>query len=168
MAKLIFPKIRPLLAAAPASRQTGISLVEIMVTLAIIGVATSLVLLTIPTRPLFKQETTRLQETLEQTADRSRITGQPMGLVIEGQTYSPAIWQNGSWRLLASYTLSADIRIQIDGAPPAPPEDDAPLVPAIIFDPLGHTQPVTLDLIRNRAGTRLTLRPDGTVGMEAL
>lgn len=168
MARLTFPKTHPPLPVATESRQTGISLVEIMVTLAIIGVATSLVLLTIPTRPLFKQETTRLQETLEQTAGRSRITGQPMGLVIEGQTYSPAIWQNGSWRLLASYTLPSDFRVEIDGETPARPEDGEPAVPVIIFDPLGHTQPVALDLIRNRAGTRLILRPDGAVDMEPL
>ena len=152
---------------APArDLQAGLSLVEIMVTLSIIGVATSLILLTIPTRPLHKQEASRLQEALEQTAGRSRITGQPMGLVIEGQRYSSAVWQNGTWRLLTSYSLPSDITLQIDGKPPATPEEGEASVPAVIFDPLGHTAPISIELIRNRAVTSLTLLPDGQVAVE--
>lgn len=146
--------------------QAGLSLVEIMVTLSIIGVATSLILLTIPTRPLHKQEASRLQEALEQTAGRSRVTGQPMGLVIEGQRYSPAVWQNGTWRLLSSYSLPSDITLHIDGKLPVAPEEGKPPVPAVIFDPLGHTAPVAIELIRNRAVTSLTLFPDGQVAVE--
>ncbi|MFN4183633.1 MAG: GspH/FimT family pseudopilin [Hyphomonas sp.] len=152
---------------APArDLQAGLSLVEIMVTLSIIGVATSLILLTIPTRPLFKQEASRLQEALEQTAIRSTVTGQPMGLIIEAQSYAPAIWQNGSWRLLASYRLPSDISLKVDGKPPALPEEGEPPVPAVIFDPLGHTDPITIELVRNSAVTSLTLLADGSVSVQ--
>lgn len=142
------------------------SLVEIMVTLSIIGVATTLILLTIPTRPLFKQEASRLQEALEQTAIRSTVTGQPMGLIIEGQSYTPAIWQNGSWRLLANYRLPSDLSLQIGGRPPTLPEDGEPPVPAVIFDPLGHTDPIAVELVGSRAVTSLTLLADGRVDVE--
>lgn len=150
----------------PRALQSGLSLVEIMVTLSIIGVATSLILLTIPTRPLHQQEATRLQETLEQTAGRSQITGQPMGLITDGKSYSAALWQNGRWRILTSYRLPSDIHIQVDGALPELPEEDEPPIPAVIFDPLGHTPPTDIELVRNRTVTSLTLLPDGHVSVE--
>ena len=142
------------------------SLVEIMITLSIIAVATTMILLTIPTRYVFKQESDRLREALEQAATRAMVSGQPVGLVVEGQSYSPALWQNGSWRLLESHRLPKDISIRIDGEPPAlRQEDEAPL-PAIIFDPLGHTVPVSIELSRNGVLTGLTLMPDGNVKVE--
>lgn len=152
--------------APPRGLQTGLSLVEIMVTLSIIAVATSLILLTIPMRPLYKQETGLLREALEQAATRALVTGQPMGLIIEGQRYSPAIWQNGTWRSLKSHSLPDDVTIQVDGKPPEIAEDGEPLMPAVIFDPLGHTKPVAIEISRNGVLTSLTLRPDGRVDVE--
>lgn len=146
--------------------QAGISLVEMMVTLSIIAVATSLVLLTVPMRPQFKQEASLLQEALEQIASRALVSGQPMGLVIEGNTYAPAVWQSGTWRVLGSRQLSGDIGLLIDGKPPVTREDDDPVVPAVIFDPLGHTQPAAIELVRNDVLTSLTLRADGKVEVE--
>lgn len=146
--------------------QAGLSLVEIMVTLSIIAVATTLILLTIPTRHVFKQESDRLRETLEQAANRAMVTGQPVGLVVEGQHYAPAIWQNGAWRLMESHQLPNDISLRIDGKTPAVPEEGEDPAPAVIFDPLGHTLPVALELSRSGVLTSLTLLPDGRVEME--
>lgn len=137
-----------------------------MVTLSIIAIATTMILLTIPTGYVFNQESDRLREALEQAATRAMVSGQPVGLVVEGQSYSPALWQNGSWRLLESHQLPKDISIRVDGEPPAlRQEDEAPL-PAIIFDPLGHTVPVSIELSRNGVLTGLTLMPDGNVKVE--
>ena len=146
--------------------QDGISLVEMMVTLSIIALATSLVLLTLPIRPQYKQEAGRLHDALEQMASRANVSGLPMGLVIEDGTYSLAIWQDGNWRVVRSQQLPGDIRVQIDGKPSIPAEDGRPVVPAVIFDPLGHTQPVSIELIRSDVLTSLTLRSDGKVEME--
>lgn len=146
--------------------QAGISLVEMMVTLSIIAIATSLILLTVPMRPQFKQETGLLQEMLEQTASRAMVSGQPMGLVIEGNSYSAAVWQDGTWRVLRSHLLPGDIRLQVDGKPQVTREADEPVVPAVIFDPLGHTQPVAIELVRNDILTSLTLGPDGKVEVD--
>lgn len=152
---------------APAGDpQAGLSLVEIMVTLSIIAVATTLILLTIPTRHVFKQESDQLREALEQAANRASITGQPVGLIVDGGGYSPAIWQNGAWRVLESHQLPKDISIRIDGKPPAVLEKGEDPAPAVIFDPLGHTLPVPLELSHNGVFTSLTLLPNGRVEME--
>lgn len=137
-----------------------------MVTLSIIAVATTLILLTIPTRHVFKQESDRLRETLEQAANRAMVTGQPVGLVVERHNYSPAIWQSGTWRVLESHQLPKDISISIDGKPPAVLKKGEEPAPAVIFDPLGHTLPVPLELSHNGVLTSLTLLPDGKVDME--
>ena len=157
------PSLKLTLTTRACASQAGISLVEMMVTLSIIAVATSLILLTVPMRPQFKQETGLLQEMLEQTASRAMVSGQPMGLVIDGNSYSAAVWQDGTWRLLRSHLLPGDIRLQIDGKPQVTREADEPVVPAVIFDPLGHTQPVAIELVRNDIVTSLTLGPDGKV-----
>lgn len=149
--------------ARPRALQAGLSLVEVMITLSIIAIATSLILLTVPIRPQFKQETRLLQEVLEQTASRSTVSGQPMGLVIEGNTYSPAVWQDGNWRVIKSHKLPGSIKLQVDGKPVVRREEDEPIQPAVIVDPLGHTQPVSIELVRNDILTSLTLLPDGTV-----
>ena len=148
--------------------QAGLSLVEIMVTLSIVAIATTLILLTIPTRHVFKQESDRLREALEQAANHALITGQPVGLIVEPHSYSPALWQNGSWRPLEKYQLPKDISIRIEGEPPAPREEDEDPIPAVIFDPLGHTPPVSVELHRNGVLTGLTLLPDGSVRMETI
>lgn len=151
---------------APAGDpQAGLSLVEIMVTLSIIAVATTLIMLTIPTRHVFKQESDQLRHALEQAANRASITGQPVGLIVDGGSYSPAIWQNGAWRVLESHKLPKDISIRIDGRPPALLEKGEEPAPAVIFDPLGHTLPVAIELSRNGVLTSLTLLPDGNVEM---
>lgn len=137
-----------------------------MVTLSIIAVATTLILLTIPTRHVFKQESDQLREALEQAANRASITGQPVGLIVDGGGYSPAIWQNGAWRVLESHRLPKDISIRIDGRPPALLEKGEEPAPAVIFDPLGHTLPVAIELSRNGILTSLTLLPDGNVEMD--
>ena len=157
------PSLKLTLTTRACASQAGISLVEMMVTLSIIAVATSLILLTVPMRPQFKQETGLLQEMLEQTASRAMVSGQPMGLVIDRNSYSAAVWQDGTWRLLRSHLLPGDIRLQIDGKPQVTREADEPVVPAVIFDPLGHTQPVAIELVRNDIVTSLTLGPDGKV-----
>lgn len=137
-----------------------------MVTLSIIAVTTTLILLTIPTRHVFKQESDRLRETLEQAANRAMVTGQPVGLVVEGKSYAPAVWQNGAWRLMESHPIPKDIAIRINGKPPAVLEKGEAPAPAVIFDPLGHTLPVPLELSHNGVLTSLTLLPDGSVEME--
>lgn len=157
---------QPLKAPAGAT-QAGLSLVEIMVTLSIIAVATTLILLTIPTHHVFKQESDRLREALEQAANHAMVTGQPVGLIVEPHSYSPAFWQSGAWRPLENHQLPEDISIRIDGEPPSPKEADEEPLPAVIFDPLGHTLPVSIELSRNGVLTGLTLLPDGSVKMEA-
>lgn len=157
------PSWKLTLTTRACASQAGISLVEMMVTLSIIALATSLILLTVPLRPQFKQEAGLLQEVLEQTASRAMVSGQPMGVIIEGNSYSAAIWQDGTWRLLKTHLLPGDIRLQIDGKPPGPIEAGAPVIPAVIFDPLGHTRPVAIELVRNDILTSLTLGPDGKV-----
>lgn len=160
------PSTKQPLRAPAGDPQAGLSLVEIMVTLSIIAVATTLILLTIPTRHVFKQESDRLREAMEQAANRAMVTGQPVGLVVEGRSYSPAIWQNGAWRLLDSYHLPTNIFLRVDGKPPATLQKDEDPAPAVIFDPLGHTAPVAIELSRNSVITSLTLLPDGSVTMD--
>lgn len=149
-----------------AHPEAGLSLVEVMVTLSIVAIATSLIVLTLPRAQPQKQAVGLLREALERTAERAMITGQPSGMVFEQGRYSPAIWQDETWRLIGGQNLPAGMTILIDGETLRAAEASEAPVPAVIFDPLGHTQPVAIDLVRNDFVTRLTLGADGKVAVD--
>ena len=157
------PYLRP---APPRRSEAGLSLVEVMVTLSIIAVATSLIVLTLPRPRPQLQAAGLLRTALEKAAERSMISGQPVGLVIEEGSYSIAVWQNEEWRVLASQALAPGISLLVDGEPVFSGDEDATIQPSLIFDPLGHTEPLDLDVVRNDFVTRLTLQADGSVTSE--
>lgn len=150
----------------PRRSEDGLSLVEVMVTLSIIAVATSLVVLTLPRPRPQLQAAGLLRVSLEKAAERSMISGQPVGLVIEERSYSIAVWQNEEWRAVASQKLAPGTSLLVDGDRVYSGDEDAAIKPSIVFDPLGHTEPLDLDLVRNDFVTRLTLHPDGSVTSE--
>lgn len=168
MPRSTFRQTRPAGQPPPNRAEDGLSLVEVMVTLSIIAITTSLIMLTTPSRPLHLRESERLRDILEQSAQRALITGQPTGMVVDGNTYSMAVWQDSEWTMLARRQLSPDMEILIDGKPIQHTDPDVPIAPAVVFDPLGHTAPVAIVLARNSLHTSLILLPDGKVQIEAV
>lgn len=158
--------VKPVELLHPCRAQAGLSLVEVMVTLSVIAVATSLILLTVPNRSTHLRESDLLRDVLERNAERALVTGQPMGLVVDHNSYTTAIWQNNEWSIVRGRRLPADMDILIDGKPAETADPEDPVVPDVVFDPLGHTEPVDIVLARHSHLTSLTLQPDGTVKVE--
>lgn len=138
-----------------APDEAGFSLTEVLVTLSIIAFTSAMILGTSrPADPL-KQEGERLAQTLTQLESRARISGEPVGLVLEPGAYTAAAWSGSEWIALprSAHTLPTGIAVQSPA--PAPrdisPDAEDPLRPQIMFDPLGHSGPAEVEL---RAGTR--------------
>lgn len=148
--------------------ETGMSLVEVLVALSILALATTVITLTLASPNPLTRESDHLRSVLEQTAGRALVTGRPAALLVDGRSYSPAIWQDGEWRSLgtAGRTLPSGMAlVASDNAGTRRRGRDDP-TPMIIFDPLGHSPEASIDLVRGGSVTRFTLQPGGQVVME--
>ncbi len=159
------PDRQPPERAAPAA---GFSLTEVLVTLSIIAFVSATIVATArPADPL-RREGERLSQTLAQLHNRARATGAPAGLVLDAGAYTSVRWSAGTWSTLPAGRHSMRGVIIVSPAPAAQAfetDEPEPLRPQIIFDPLGHSTLVPVEL---RAGTRtLEVDPEGLARGEA-
>ncbi|MFN4023662.1 MAG: GspH/FimT family pseudopilin [Hyphomonas sp.] len=148
--------------------ETGMSLVEVLVALSIVAITTTVITLTLAGPNPLARESDHLRGVLEQTAGRALVTGRPTALLVDGRSYSPAIWQDGEWRVAgtARHTLPSGMAlIASDNTGTQRRRRDDPK-PMIVFDPLGHSPDASIDLVRGGSVTRFTLQPGGQVIME--
>ena len=127
---------------------TGFTLVEILVTLVVIGIAIGLVTLTYGHDPAgqLRHETDRLRSALEHAAQLAQWRRVDLAWQADGQSYRflrPA--DDGQWEeepddILAARTLPADVRIRAIG-----PAGDA-IVPFVRLRASGRNDPYTLVL----------------------
>lgn len=149
------------LTPSPARAEAGFSLTEVLVTLSIVAFASAMIVGTSrPADPL-KQEAEQLTQTMAQLDARARMTGEPLGLVLEAGRYSGAAWIDGAWTALPRATRDLPKGIEVV-SPAAAPRDDrlgeeGSLQPQLVFDPLGHSDTVEVLL---RSGQReLAVQP---------
>lgn len=146
-------------------RQTGLSLVEVLVTMSIIGVATSLIVLTTFPVDRATAEADKLRNILERTAETSRMTGHLYGLIIEDETsYSIVSWQAGEWKTApyGKYNLPNGTTLEKDKSP-SPSRSEESINPDIIFDPLGHTTRAKLTLSSEKTATHFYIQNNGSI-----
>ncbi|MFN3312253.1 MAG: prepilin-type N-terminal cleavage/methylation domain-containing protein [Hyphomonas sp.] len=142
----------------------GLSLIEVLVTLAIVGAATGMIVLTMVPPDPARTEFERVRQSVEAVAERAVISGTPSGIRFSETGYEPVIWQGGEWRAIprqartlpsgVSLTLRDDSRTRRTG----PDDKDWP---GIIFDPLGHTTTAELTVRHGRQELTLSLTADG-------
>ncbi len=147
--------------------ERGVSFVEVMVTIFIMALATSFIIFTIPRSGVEPQDAVRLKSLLERASDRARMIGTPTGLMILDDSYEISDWRGGAWQRVEGTHTAFDSRMQIVVAPGRRQKDDRPDDwPVIVFDPLGHTPPLDLNVIVGRQTHRLTIGPGGKVQLE--
>lgn len=154
--------------AAQRRSETGMSLVEVLVALSIVAIATTVITLTLAAPNPLTRESGHLRSVLEQTAARALVTGRPTALLVDGNSYTPAIWQGGEWRAetRAARILPAGTAIVAATDAHSPRRSRDETRPVIIFDPLGHSAEASVDLVRGGVVTRFTLQPGGQVVMD--
>jgi len=143
------------IAPSPAPAEAGFSLTEVLVTLSIIAFASAMIVGTSrPPDPL-KQEAEQLAQTIAQLDARARLTGEPLGLVLEAGSYSGVAWIDGTWTALPRTSRELPKGMEVV-SPAAAPRDErldegGGLQPQLVFDPLGHSDAVEVLL---RSGSR--------------
>ncbi len=136
--------------ANPPARTAGFSLVEVLVTLSITALASALIVATArPADPL-RTEGERLTHALEQMQSQARISGTPMGMVLEPKGYAIVAWRDGAWSTVGNqrHALATGVSIRWALQPrKADAAAGSQAVPDLIIDPLGHStlEPIVLE-----------------------
>lgn len=151
------------------SLQSGFSLVEVIVTVFILAMATSFIVVTLPQNPSpLVREAKRLQAFLELATKQSRTGGLPLGLIAEETGYSLAVWRNGEWNHITGtgHTLGHGIRLA-SYPEDAPDAREVPETwPVAMFDPIGAATALQFELRQDRRQVSVRLREDGSADLD--
>jgi len=112
------------------------TLIEVMMVVFIIGLATGLVVLTLPPNPTPEQSDARVfAQNLSTAQDQAILSGQPVGLFLHRDGYTLQSWRAGRWEPVnGGANLSRGTQLDFRGGErEAPPEG----WPHYIFDPTG-------------------------------
>lgn len=137
-------------------RQAGFSLIEIMVALTIMALATGVVVMTVgaPGGGLSVQ-TDRLIAGLEAARDRALSANRHVSVEI-----TPAGFRTITHSLIAGPAL-APLEAWPDGLSVSSPQTDLPLM--IRFDPVGLAEGGVIELSQGKAGDGVIVEPSGRV-----
>lgn len=133
--------------------ERGMTLVEVMTVLFIIGLTAGLVTLTLPQRPTEEQASAQaFARVLSEAQEQAIFAGQPIGLQLTERGYSLVQWRQDGWRptKLAERLPS---RLSVDVTSEQSPRPD--IWPDLVFDPTGIVEPTAFEL-RGR-GTRIEI-----------
>jgi len=122
--------------------ESGFTLVEILMVVFIIGLASGIVIMSLPERASgLQQDAIILQRDVDALASRAVLTGVPHALTFQGRSYEGLTRQSGQWVALRGVAreLSAGIALRIEGA-------GAGNTARIVFDPTGAPSGAKLSL----------------------
>lgn len=142
--------------------ERGFTLVELMVTLVILGLASAAVLLAIPDpRGSLREEGERLAARLAATRDAAIVGGRDMAVRFDASGYGFETRRGGSW-------LPADGRaFEARRWPEGTTVTTEPATTRITFDATGLATPTVVRLSRDGAAARVTVEAAGAVRIDA-
>lgn len=165
----------------PAHSEAGVSLIETLVAVAIIGVVATAVVLSIqPGSDPMDDEADRLLARLIFAEQDAISTGQPVGVVVEeyGARYSFYRYVDRRWwpvrdnDALGGHQLAGGSRLRVDdailSAVARGEDDEAAIIPAFWFDPAGMTEPFRLRLESADTVLELAWTGDARTGWEVI
>lgn len=158
--------------------EAGLSLVEVMTALLVIGLATSMVVIAFPQRPELIEETAdAFAVQMAVAADAAIAGGQPVGVFLDADGYRfarrigpdwtpisddralrPRAWPEGVEADMIRAGVVAGAGRMGDLSP-----QQLPLIPQIRFDPTGAASPATIELLADGETRRISIAADGGV-----
>lgn len=147
-----------------ATRQTGFTLLELVVVLLLVGIVLGLATITITARPadnVLKEEATRLHELAQLAAETAIIYGDIIGMLVGPREYGFVVATEAGWQALPDEvfrprTLGDEYTLELYGQGLADADntlpvnkkdddderdDDAPINPQIVFLGTGEATP---------------------------
>lgn len=141
------------------------TLVEVLTVIFIVGLASGLVVLTLPDRPdAAEKRVDRFALDVKQVADRAILTGQVQGIAFSDDGYTLVQWDGDTWSDRRSRKTGEDnLELRVLRR-----EDDrGDTRPDLIFDPTGVNDPVDLEMTVNAKRFRLLIDANGDVLRDA-
>lgn len=141
--------------------QKGMTLVEVMTVLFIIGLTAGIVTLTLPQRPTEEQASAQAFATVLRNAqDQAIFAGQPLGLQLTDRGYTLVQWRQDGWRPQGRpELLPRAMEISVETEERARPES----WPELVFDPTGIVQPAEFQLRARGVRIDISLLETGEV-----
>lgn len=166
-------------------RERGLTLVELLVVMVILGLASSLVLLNAPpSRAAVERDALRFASSVKIALDDMVMTGATYRLVVDSTGYGFERYIRGEWVTegidrafqRAEFDNGVTATVEIEDAalanaralgddPPAEAEDDEPKI--IRFDPIGMPATFTLRLLSAQGAYLVSLGADGAIAVKA-
>jgi len=150
-----------LIAAHRHIAQKGMTLVEVMTVLFIIGLTAGIVTLTLPQRPTEEQASAQAFATVLRNAqDQAIFSGQPLGLQLTDRGYTLVQWRQDGWRPQGRpELLPRAMEISVETEERARPDS----WPELVFDPTGIVQPAEFQLRARGVRIDISLLETGEV-----
>lgn len=147
--------------------ESGISLIEVMVVVFIIGLAASLVALTLPDRVSAEEKAAQVfAQTLQTAQDQAIMSGEPIGVSISDDGYTVQVWRRGQWRAVRggdTFARGIDIKRRLRRD-----ETEIEDWPSLVLDPTGVTDGAVFDLTGPNDELTINFLPTGVLQIDAL
>ncbi|MFN3582696.1 GspH/FimT family pseudopilin [Phenylobacterium sp.] len=140
--------------------ERGFSLVEMMVALAILGLLTATVLMTLPDEgPRLSDEAERLAGRLEHAREEALAVNRPVEVALDARGYAFREQRRGEWRPLADGPFEAQVwpeglKVAVEGADGRR---------AVRFDTTGAAEPAVIRLSNKARTMRVVVDAQGEV-----
>ena len=145
----------------------GFTLVELMTVLVIIGLMTSAVVLSLPSRTSeTKTYAENLVRDLNAAAQQSILTGKTSALGLSEDTFALMVFEDGEWHVAQEdfWPENIAIRFSRDETVLQLKEE---LLPLVLFSPTGETTPFELEIDGHDFDYRLLSEGDGRINLES-
>ena len=146
------------------SSRAGMSLIEVLVALFILALASAAIMMTLPRHPSrLDREVTRLERAIDQLAGEAIAAGEVRAIQLTPDGYQAQAWRGGRWVALkrSRHMLPSPLRAHVQNAPKEMKD-----WPEIVADTTGIVSARTLVLADGAERRVLTVSASGAVGVE--
>ena len=160
--------------SGPLASDAGLSLVEIMVALFIVGLTSSFVILSIPRSPTPLHEAQSLfEDQVRMAREAAMMSGSAYGVALEDHTLNPLIFRNGEWQAPPASTRLLTVQlpeaVELERTDIIEPrsvafsldDEPEPLRPDIWFDPSGIAETAVIEMRHKGGLVRFSVQRDG-------
>lgn len=150
--------------SAASSSQSGMSLVEVLVALFILALASAAIVMTLPRQPSrLDREVARLEQAVERISDEAISTGELRAIRVTAQGYQAHMWRQNAWVPVTKSDHQLPSSIQLSARKGLKDRKDWP---EIVADSTGIVTGKPLMLVEGAAARTLTVSASGQIVVE--